>query len=160
MQRFKRQKLVNSRNSPREFWKNVKECSNVNDVTDKIKPFDWHQHFKQLLTPPIEEQHNRAEPLQQLRQDFDDSDLNKIITDQEVRKSILSLRSNKAPGPDELCIEFFKHTIDYILTFLTALFNDIFTSGIIPESWGLSIICLILEKKDFLLTQIIFEVCH
>ena len=71
---------------------------------------------------------------------MDDSDL--II----VRSNILSLNSNKTPGPNGLCIELFICTIEYVFPFLTTLFNNIFTSGIVPESWGLSIVCFVLKK--------------
>ena len=80
--------------------------------------------------------------LHQLRQDVDDSDLNKIITDFEVGRSIQTLNSNKTPGPDGICVELFKNTVEYVLQFLTTLFNNIFTSGIVPESWGYSIVAL------------------
>ena len=34
----------------------------------------------------------------------------------------------------------------YVFLFLTKLFNNIFTSGFVPESWGLSIVCPIPKK--------------
>ena len=148
LQRQKRQKLVDSRKSPNEFWKALKGSSKVTDTTSKIKPWDWQNHFRHLLNPPPPDHAvgHRGDSLQQIRQDVDDSDLNKIINNSEVRKSILSVNSNKTPGPDGLCIELFKCTIEYVFPFLTTLFNNIFTSGIVPESWGLSIVCPILKK--------------
>ena len=77
---------------------------------------------------------------------MDDSDLNELINQDEVRKSISYLHSNKSPGPDGLCIELFKCTLDYILPFLTTVFNTIFSEGIVPESWGGSIIWPIHKK--------------
>ena len=149
MQGQNRQKLVNSRKSPREFWKMLKTSSKFTDTTEKIKPSDWQTHFRELLNPPPPIDHALADledSLHQLRQDVDDSDLNKIITDSEVRRSIQTLNSNKTPGPDGICIKLFKNTVEYVLQFLTTLFNNIFTSGIVPESWGYSIVCPILKK--------------
>ena len=40
----------------------------------------------------------------------------------------------------------FKCTLDYILPFLTTVFNVIFSEGIVPESWGDSIIFPIHKK--------------
>ena len=110
MQRQNRQKLVNSRKSPREFWNTLKGSSKFIDTTGKIKPRDWQNHFHQLLNPPSpdHDEGDRDDSLHQIRQDIDDSDLNTIITDSEVRRSIIGLNSNKTPGPDGLCIELFK----------------------------------------------------
>ena len=77
---------------------------------------------------------------------IDDSDLKPIITDSEVRRSIIGLNSNRTPGPDGLCIELFKYTLEYTLHYLTILSNNIFATGIVPKSWGYSIVCPILKK--------------
>ena len=77
-------------------------------------------------------------PFQRVRLNVDDSDLNELITQDEVRKSISNLHSNKSPGPDGLSIELFKFTLDYILPFLTTVFNTIFSED--------SIICPIHKK--------------
>ena len=147
MQKRNRAKLVNARKSPKEFWSTLKSSSRNTNNIGKIKPSDWQSHFHQLLNPPPAEHDEGAnDSLQQLRQDIDDSDLNKPIIESEVRKSIMRLNSNKTPGPDGLCIELFKYTLEYVLEYLTSLFNNIFTSGIVPESWGYSIVCPILKK--------------
>ena len=148
MQRQNRQKLVNSRKSPREFWKTLKGSYKFINTTGKIKPCDWQNHFHQLLNPPPpdHDEGDRDDSLHQIRQDIDDSDLDTIITDSEVRRSIIGLNSKKTPGPDGLCIELFKYTLEYALHYLTTLFNNIFTSGIVPESWHYSIVCPILKK--------------
>ena len=126
----------------------MKISSKFINTTGKIKPRDWQNHFHQLLTPPPpdHDEGDRDDSLHQIRQDIDDSDLNTIITDSEVRRSIIELISNKSRGPDGLCIELFKYTLEYTLHYLTILFNNIFTSGIVPESWGYSIVCPILKK--------------
>ena len=85
--------------------------------------------------------------------------------DSEVRRSIIRLNSNKTPGKDGLCIELFKYTLEYILHYLTVLFNNIFTSGIVPESLGYSIVCPILKKgskadpNDFRGVSLINSLC-
>ena len=126
---------------------NAKTSSKFIDTTGKIKPSDWQTHFRELLNPPPPIDHaDLDDSLHQLRQDVDDSDLNKIITDFEVGRSIQTLNSNKTPGPDGICVELFKNMVEYVLQFLTTLFNNIFTSGIVPESWGYSIVALYLKK--------------
>lgn len=66
-------------------------------------------HFRQLLNPPLPDHDtwDGDDSLQQIRQDVDNSYSNKVITDSEVRRVIVSVNSNKTPGPDGLCIELF-----------------------------------------------------
>ena len=98
----------------------LKTSSKFTDTTSKIKPSDWQTHFRELLNPPPPTDHAVADlddSLHQLRQDVDDSDLNKIITDSEVRRSIQTLNSNKTPGPDGICIELFQNTLNMYFSF-------------------------------------------
>ena len=52
-----------------------------------------------------------------MRQNNDSSELNEIITDDESRRSVSHLHLNKSPGPDDVCIELYKCTKEYILPF-------------------------------------------
>ena len=54
--------------------------------------------------------------------------------------SIQNLKSNRSDGPDSLCIEMFKATIDTIMPYLHSLFNYIYEHGLFPEDWCRSII--------------------
>ncbi len=65
-------------------------------------------------------------------------DLNHIISVEEVGKVISNSKNNKSVGIDNLHYEIFKNRRSNNL--LTALFNKILYTGLIPSIWGLSII--------------------
>ena len=62
------------------------------------------------------------------------------ITEGEIRASIKNLNSNRSGGPNGLCIEMLKVTVDIIVPYLYSLFNYIYEHGIFPEDWCKSII--------------------
>ena len=158
LKRLKKQILVNSRKCPKQYWKNIKGNKNQKNVTENIQPNDWFEYFKELLSPQIEAENQNRNLLAEIRQNNDASELNVLITEDEVKQSIIKLHNNKSPGPDGLPAEFFKCTMEQILPYLTTVFNSIFENGNIPDSWGSSIICP-LHKKVRCLTLTILEVC-
>ena len=77
---------------------------------------------------------------------YDSSSLNVPICNQEIIDSIRHLKSNRSGGPDGICIEMYKYTLNDILPFLNLLFNEIFDSGSFPENWSESIITPLHKK--------------
>ncbi|KAF9412468.1 hypothetical protein HW555_009038 [Spodoptera exigua] len=61
------------------------------------------------------------------------SDPEPEILPSEVRKAILSQKSDKAPGPDKITNELLKGTVEELAPILTKIFNKVITSGNIPE---------------------------
>ncbi|CAF4744203.1 unnamed protein product [Pieris macdunnoughi] len=74
------------------------------------------------------------------------SNLEPDILQSEVRKAILSQKSDKAPGPDKITNGLLKGTLKELVPILTKIFNDILTSEQIPEQWQTSHIILIYKK--------------
>ena len=103
---------------------------------DNIAFTNLYNYFKQLLGPQIETEKVHGNLLSDMRQNNDSSELNGIITDDGIRRSVSHLHLNKSPGPDGICIELYKCTIEYILPFLNVVFNNIFSSGNIHDSLG------------------------
>ena len=143
---MRKQNLVNLRKCPKQFWKSIKGHKPQKDVTQNIPTNDWFEYFKSLLNPQIDNENQNGNLLAEITQNNDASDLNVLIAENEVKQSIIKLHTNKSPGPDGLPAEFFKCTMEHILPYLTTLFNNIFESGNIPDSWGNSIICPLHKK--------------
>ena len=78
--------------------------------------------------------------MQNIVQNNDTTSLESQITDAEIRYALSKLKADRSGGPDGLCVEMFKAVVDYIMPFLSVLFNNIFNSGIFPEDWCESII--------------------
>ena len=87
--------------------------------------------------------------LDNIRQDNVCDMLNLPISDQEIRESIYSLKSDKSPGPDGICAEIYKITWDYICPYIRLMFNDFFDRGEVPDSFGASIISPIHKSGSF-----------
>lgn len=69
------------------------------------------------------------------------------ILPQEVQKSIMSQKLDKAPGPDNITNKLIKENIE-IVPILTKMFNDILTTGYIPSQWNISDLILLHKKGD------------
>jgi hypothetical protein len=61
--------------------------------------------------------------------------LNIRIEKEEILKCIEKLKNNKASGEDAIINEYIKATSDQFIVVYEKLFNLIFKSGIVPESW-------------------------
>ena len=57
------------------------------------------------------------------------------------------MKNNKSPGVDNILNEHIKSTIQIMLPIYTKLFNIIFDTGIVPESWSLGNILPIYKNK-------------
>nr|XP_049701309.1 LINE-1 retrotransposable element ORF2 protein [Helicoverpa armigera] len=68
------------------------------------------------------------------------------ILPNEVEKAILSQKMATAPGPDKITNELLKGTLEELIPILTAIFNDIMETDIIPKQWTTSHIILIYKK--------------
>ena len=77
------------------------------------------------------------------------SELNLNITEEEIKKSIKNLKSDKSAGPDELVSEMFNYGTNNILVYLKRLFDTIFTNFQFPEMWTKSTIIPINKKGSF-----------
>jgi hypothetical protein len=61
--------------------------------------------------------------------------INSPITKDEIFKGIKNLKNNKAFGDDQVINEYMKTTSNQFVDNYEKLFNLIFDTGIIPESW-------------------------
>jgi len=54
---------------------------------------------------------------------------------EEVKKVISQIKNGKSPGPDNLHGEFFKLLDEEGITWLTRVFNNIYSDGKLPTQW-------------------------
>lgn len=124
----KRRELVDSRNEPKLFWKNIMQCSRYmlhSKNTENISGKQWYDYFEKLLSSSVTCTESEENPLENIRQDNSDELLNQAITELEIRESVFALQSNKSPGSDGICSDLLKIIIDYTCFFLCCLFNEI-----------------------------------
>ena len=139
----KRSYLVSSRKNSKMFWKTLK--GNRKHQSNSIDQTQWQHYLKNLF---INKENNSREQddisLENIQ--YDCSSLNAPICNQEIIDSIHHLKSNRSGGPDGICVEMYKSTINDILPFLNPLFNEIFDSGLFPENWSERIITPLHKK--------------
>lgn len=66
--------------------------------------------------------------------DFDQME-NLPIMIEEVERAMAQIKKDKSPGPDNIYGEFLKLLDEEGVSWLTNLFNRIYTSGVIPQIW-------------------------
>jgi len=72
----------------------------------------------------------------------------KAITSEDVRKVIMAMSSNKAPGYDRIPVFVIKDCLSHILPALTVLINSSFSSSVFPKPWKKSEIVPHLKDSD------------
>ena len=144
----RRAKLIGCRNDARKFWSLLKSVNDTSEGLVPVPPVVFLDHFKSLLNRISSGEILDSSFLNNVVQRHDCPEVNRPITDQEIVSSIKSLNINKAPGPDGICLEMYKHTVNEILPVLFKLFNEIFDGCDFPEQWSRSIILPIHEKGN------------
>ena len=69
-------------------------------------------------------------------------------TSEDVRKVIVAMPSNKAPGYDRIPVFVIKDCLPYILPTLTALINSSFSNSVFPKAWKKSEVVPHLKDGD------------
>jgi hypothetical protein len=140
--------LNNSCNDPKKFWSTVKSVTRKGYVQNTISAEEWFDHFSNVFSSGANREAAAAsdstDPTGNLMHDTLDCD----ISIDEVQKAIKALKNSKAPGPDGLISEFYKHSGPFVLNFFTKLFNRLFETGEFPEEWTESIIQPLHKKGD------------
>ena len=147
---------LNSRiTDTKSFWHNIKQLHNRSRLTPNITKQEWFDHFYAVFNVNLNANENVVDVLDahgaEDNLDYPGCDviLNAKINVQDIKKSIATLKANKAAGPDGLVSEMFKCSLDEIMPFLLKLFNSMFTSGVFPEMWTKSTIVPLHKKGSY-----------
>lgn len=73
---------------------------------------------------------------------------NSEILEEEILRSIKSLKKGTSGGEDKLIPEFFIYSVDKILPLLIVLFNRLFETGEFPDAWNKANIVVLHKKGD------------
>ena len=66
----------------------------------------------------------------------------------EVEKALSEMKSNKAPGEDQIVVEMIRAGGEITVRKIQELFNAILRTEIVPKDWKNAIVTLILKKGD------------
>ena len=125
----------------REYWQilnsgNAKSACNA--PIDKLYVF-----FKNTNRAPPTHQEPSTQDLNSVN-----LEINGPITETEIRTAIKQLKNGKASGIDDIKNEHMKLMTETMLPIYIKLFNLIFETGIIPESWSTGITKPIYKNKS------------
>ena len=144
--------MISNRKDAKRFWSILKLVSITRKDTT-LSACKLYEHFKQLLNNDLTNVDLDSSFLHTIRINPGCDELNNQITQQEIIQSVKTFKSNKSPGPDGICMEMYKNTLNDILPFLHKLFYDIFDTSSFPDDWSRSIITP-LHKRCPILTII------
>ena len=121
-------------------------------TTTKEQLNRWAEHFRELLnrpTPDSPPDISSAETQQPIS-------CNKP-SKTEIKKVIMTLRSGKAAGPDEIPAEAIKADIETAVNMIYSLFSKIWEKEEVPAQWEEEFINKLPEKKETLGTAATIE---
>ena len=120
-----------SRDNPKHFWKILGEHKRKQQPNIEINTL--YKFFKDLNTKGPDEQESTT--LHNELPNDSNVHINGYISQNEIFKCIKNLKNNKACGEDEIINEYIKSTSNRFIHIYEKLFNIIFDTGILPQSW-------------------------
>ena len=137
-----------SKSDSKKFWKILKRLDKGGSTKDiKITVEQLYDYFKALNKSDEIGDDNIEDLLQSIdNQDITDI-LDREITEDEILSAVKDLCNGKAPGDDEVVNEYIKCTVNQFLPIDLKLFNLVFNSGIVPDSWLIGIIKPLYKNK-------------
>ena len=128
---------------PKSYWSMLNRgCEKGKATQQKVAMNVFFDHFKNLnnidndvdiVLPDNVTEYNTV--------------INENITEKEVLDAIKSLKNDKACSNDMILNEFLKHGVDKLLPVFVQIFNLVFESGVVPDTWSEGYICPIYKNK-------------
>ena len=134
---------------PRDFWKIINSATKTNKKNAPLD--DLFQYFKNLNTIQIDENaetqtSNTSDTTPDTTPIFNYY-INQPIAEKEIQEAIKNLKNNKSHGIDKILSEHLKTTINVMSPIYVKLFNIIYDTGIVPDSWTQGSIFPIYKNK-------------
>ena len=141
-----KEKMLKERNNCHKFWSISKEIRHVSKHRPNIDVKEFEEHFKDVFNEEIEQDVTKNRVTDEANE-LRIPELDDPITELEVGKAILKLKSGKASGLDQICSELLKSTVDIVSPALCDIFNKVYDLCYFPIEWSKSII---IQKKGTL----------
>jgi hypothetical protein len=129
------------KSDPKTYWKIINgPRHNNNDVDiNELHDFFKNVNYRDDIT---NNNINVTRPDVTPNNEIDNS-----ITKAEIEHAVKNLKNNKACGYDKILNEHIKSTLRSLIHIYVKLFNIVFESGIVPESWTIGVINPIYKNK-------------
>ena len=127
---------------PKQFW-NVLKTLIIQNNACQASLNDLYNNFKTVNEYQDDSENSVSQDDIENNEEF-----NKPISESEVWVAIKQLHNNKSAVLDNIENEHIKCTSNLMISIYTHLFNLIFDTAIIPESWSLGVIRPIYKKGN------------
>ena len=148
-QNLKIEKLRRIKNAnPKEYWKIINSTKKPNSI--KATLHDLYSFYKETNTNISNESERTDinEDTEYLNNEtINTNEINQPITGDEIKMAAKSMKNNKAGGVDNIVNEHLKSTVNTMLPIYVKLFNLIFDTSLITETWTLGQIKPIYKNK-------------
>jgi hypothetical protein len=128
-----------SEQNPQQYWKLLNE---LKDNTEEggsrsgVSPEDLLKHYTTLLHKPTDPDPDLSTIIENLSSEPFFSNIDYLISVDEVTSKIRSLKGGKAPGLDRVSGEMLKASVSTMAPLYTKLFNTVYSLGKYPHSWN------------------------
>ena len=130
----------------RQYWAILNRLSNKRNAATLPTDDELFEYFRNLNEAPDIPSKDEEEILYEALR-MDTEELDKDITETEVKTCIQKLKTNNAWGTDGILNEYLKTTVDIMYPIYTKIFNIILSNGVIPTEWTLGQLTPIFKKK-------------
>ena len=113
---------------------NGKVITNKKDISNTIGETLSKNSSSSNYTKEFQNFKTKQEKQKLKFQSNNDEDYNKPFSLTELKKA-LDNANNTAAGPDDIPYQFLKHLPNISLELLLSIYNDIWTTGVVPNSW-------------------------
>ena len=143
-----------SNDNPKEYWElfdKMKDCHNRANNDSPINDKEWIDHYLKLLGPqkydPEREKAVRDETSRLVEQPYF-SDLDYVISINEVWDAGKYLKNNKAAGLDGIRNEMIKCSLPFMADLYKKIFNSILCNQYYPSCWKTGVIVNLFKSGD------------
>lgn len=159
---YYKQKIFESTNNPKQFWKTINEISgsNNNKTPFPVQNFlsscsgdnhtlnssldianDFNKFFANIgadLAQKIRQNNANIRTIPFTPPDSESRFILREVSEQDVRQCVMGIRGGSAPGCDDIPVNLIKNNIDILLTPLCHIINCSFRTGIFPDLFKLA----------------------
>jgi hypothetical protein len=136
-------KLLNHKNSS-SFWTAVKSLRPRESAPVPVKATEWNEFYSNLFQSQNSNHIITPKTVE---------DLDHEISIFEINQVLKKMKAKKAPGKDGIPNEVWKCLTPLAIHELTATFNNIYNTGVVPDEWALILLRPIFKKGDPALPQ-------
>ena len=137
-----------TRNASEEFWRKIRELiGKAPEKKAEISTDSWVSYFENLVGGEEEAVVEDGPGMRE--EDKHDQEMDREISQEEIRKAAKKMKNNKAAGPDGIPNEFLKQVLanGKIARLMEQFFNVIYEKGQTPKEWGHGMIHTIFKGK-------------